>query len=117
MIQSFHEIKAWQKAHELVLLAYKYTDTFPKREDFCLIPQIRRASISVPSNIAEGFRRRSNKESLHFYSIAMGSLDEVKYQMLLARDLKYISVDEYNTFVALADEVGKTLNGWIKSQK
>jgi len=116
-INSFKEIIGWQKAHELVMLVYKTTDTFPKHELFCLTNQIRRAAISVPSNIAEGYKRRSNKDSVHFYNIAEGSLEELKYQLLLANDLGYIPAEQYKTLDDLSEETGRLLCGWIKSQK
>lgn len=115
-INSFTEIIAWQKAHQLVLSVYKATEKFPKNELYCLIPQMRRAAISIPSNIAEGFKRKGKKDSGHFYNISEGSLEELKYQLLLSRDLKYISLSEYNQFTCQCDEVGRVLSGWYKSQ-
>jgi four helix bundle protein len=117
MIKSFKEITAWQKAHQLVLQIYQLTEKFPKQELFGLSIQIRRAAVSIPSNLAEGFKRKSKKDTLHFYNIAESSLEEVKYQLLLAKDLKYFSYSEYENIVSQADEVGCVLNGWIKSQR
>jgi len=116
-ITTFQDIVAWQKAHELTLFVYKITDNFPKCEEFGLKSQIRRAVVSVPSNIAEGFKRKSKTDSAHFYNIAEASLEEVKYQLLLARDLKYISDEDYNFVTELASETGKILFGWLKSQR
>ncbi len=116
-ILSFTDIKAWQKAHELVLEVYKLTKSFPKFEEFCLTNQIRRAVISIASNIAEGFKRKSAKDSGHFYNIADGSLEEVKYQLILSKDLKYISESEFNKTYNLTEEVGRLLCGWYKSQQ
>lgn len=115
-IKSFTDIKAWQKAHELVLVVYKLTKSFPRHEEFCLTNQIRRAVISIASNIAEGFKRRSAKDSSHFYNIADGSLEEVKYQLILSKDLCYISEEVFNEAYMLAEEVGRLLCGWRKSQ-
>lgn len=115
-IKSFTDIKAWQKAHELVLKVYSLTRNFPKCEEFCLTNQIRRAAISIASNIAEGFKRRSAKDSGHFYNIADGSLEEVKYQLILSRDLGYINEEKFTEAFALAEEVGRLLCGWHKSQ-
>jgi len=98
-IKNLTEIIAWQKAHELVLEIYKITNDFPKIEDYCLTSQIRRAAISIPSNIAEGFKRKSTRDSVHFYNIADGSLEEVKYQLILARDLKYISPKNLTAYI------------------
>lgn len=117
MINSFKEILAWQKAHELTLAVYDLVKDLPKGEEFVLSSQIRRCAISIPSNIAEGFRRRSLKDSKHFYNIAQGSLEELKYQVLLARDLKYIKDSQYNKLNSLAEEVSKLINAWSKSQK
>ena len=107
----------WKKSHELVLLIYEITKDFPKEELFCLISQIRRAAVSVPSNIVEGKARNSNKEYKRFLLISRGSLEELKYQLLLAKDLKYIDECKHNKIKMLADEVGKLLNGVIRSIK
>ena len=117
MIKSFTELKVWQKAHELALLIYKLTGNFPSEERFGLSSQIRRAVISVASNIAEGFQRNSNKVSINFYNIADGYLEEVKYQLLLSKDLSYTTLDEYNKILQLSEEVSKMLNSWSKTQK
>lgn len=117
MIKTFKEIIVWQKAHQLTLEVYGVTKEFPKFEEFALANQMRRCAVSIPSNIAEGFNRKSLKDSLHFYTIAEGSLEELKYQILLAKDLNYINEDCYNKLMNLAEEVGKLLNGWKKSQK
>jgi four helix bundle protein len=115
-IKTFQDIVAWKKSHELVLMVYKLTDKYPKQEIFGLTSQSRRCGVSIPSNIAEGFRRRTINDSLHFYNISQGSLEELRYQMILARDLGYIAKEEYGKFNLLAEEVSKVLNGWIKSQ-
>ena len=116
-IKTFQDILAWQKAHELTLKVYILTSDYPKHELFGLTSQTRRAAVSVPSNIAEGFRRNGKNDSLHFYNIAQASLEELKYQLLLARDLKYIKPDEYLKVFALAEETSKLLAGWVKSRK
>lgn len=116
-IKSFQDIIAWKKAHELVLFIYKITDNFPRSEEFGLKSQIRRAAVSIPSNIAEGFKRKSKADSVHFYNMAEASLEEAKYQLILSRDLKYISLEEYEKSVFLAEETGKILYGWLSSQK
>jgi len=110
-INSFTEIVAWQKAHELVLAIYSLTKDFPKEEMFCLASQVRRAVVSIAANIAEGFRRKSYKDSDHFYTISAGSLEEVKYYLVLSRDLSYITEAEYLKYFDLAEEVSKTLSG------
>jgi len=116
-VNSFQNIIAWQKAHELVLLVYKITKAFPKCEEYCLKPQVRRCAVSVPSNIAEGFKRRSKRDSIHFYNIAEASLEELKYQIILSKDLQYLTSGEFSAAINLAEEVGRLLNGWLKSQK
>ncbi len=107
---------AWKKSYELVLEVYKLTEKYPKQEIFGLTSQSRRCGVSIPSNIAEGFRRRTVNDSLHFYNISQGSLEELRYQMILARDLGYITKGEYEKISLLAEEASKVLNGWIKSQ-
>lgn len=78
-IQSFKQIKVWQKSHQLVLIMYKLTANYPKNEEFGLVSQLRRCAVSIPSNIAEGFKRKGAKDSDHFYNISEGSLEELKY--------------------------------------
>ena len=115
-IKNFKDLKVWQKSHKLVIAIYKATARFPNGERFCLISQVRRAVISVASNIVEGFHRASLKESLYFYHVATASLEEVKYQLLIAKDLQYLSESDYNSIFDLADEVGKMLYSRAKSQ-
>lgn len=115
-IKNFEDLKVWQKAHKLALSIYKITQDFPPSEKFGLVIQIRRAVISVVSNIVEGFSRNPIKESLRFYNIAEASLEEVKCQLLVARDLNYLSQAIYQENLELANEVGKMLNSWINSQ-
>ena len=117
MIKSFRDLKVWQKAHELVLLIYKLTNKFPLEEKFGLTTQMRRAAVSIASNIVEGFRRFSSKVSNNFYDIADGSLEELKYQLLLSKDLKYTNLDEYNNVISLSEEVSKMLYSWSKTQR
>lgn len=116
-IQKFEDILAWKKSHEFTLAVYKMTKLFPKEELFGLVSQLRRAAVSVPSNIAEGFKRRTKNDSVHFYNIAQGSLEESKYQLMLARDLGYIQVSDYIVIAVIADEAGKLLAGWLKNTK
>ena len=115
MYEETNKLIVWQKAHELVLKIYEMTKDFPRDELFGLTSQIRRASVSVPSNIVEGKARGSNKEYKRFLLMARGSLEEVKYQMLLAKDLNYINEDIYKEVYLIMDEVGRLLGGLIKS--
>ena len=116
-ISTFRDLQVWQKAHELVLDIYRITVQFPPHEMYGLISQLRRAVLSVASNIVEGFHRRSVHGSLHFYNMADASLEEVRYQLMVARDLGYIQEMEYNTIELQAVSVSKLLRGWIQSQK
>jgi len=116
-IKSFQDIIAWQKSHQLVLMVYRLTEKYPKHEIFGLTSQSRRCGVSIPSNIAEGFKRKGKNDSLHFYNVAQASLEELRYQILLARDLHYITETEYEKFVEAAEEASKVINGWIKSQR
>lgn len=115
--KTFQDILAWQRAHAFALAIYRATESFPKSELFGLVSQMRRAVVSVASNIVEGFTRTSKNDALHFYTIAEGSLEESKYQLLLARDLGYLSEAQYSDLLSIAEEVGRLLNGWAKSQR
>jgi len=116
-IKKFSEIIAWKKAHETALLIYKITDKFPSSEKFGLSSQARRSAVSIPSNLAEGFKRKHRNDSIHFYNIAQGSLEELKYQVLLSKDLGFINQQDYGNLEEKLDEVGKLIHGWIKAQK
>ncbi len=79
----------WQKAHAWVLLVYRLSDSFPARENYGLTTQLRRAAVSVPANLAEGFKKRGRRDKLRYFNIAQGSLEECRYYLILARDLGY----------------------------
>jgi four helix bundle protein len=116
-IQEFTDLKTWQEGHQLVLLTYKATKKFPKEELFGLVSQMRRAAVSVTSNIAEGFGRHGYKEKTQFYYLAHGSLIELKNQIIIARDIAYIPSSD---FVALREQLNRThqlLLGLIKASK
>jgi len=115
-IKIFTQLKVWAKAHELVLEIYQITKKFPSEEKYGLTSQLRRAAVSIASNIVEGFNRLSVKDSLRFYSISRGSLEETKYQLIIARDLTYLPEEIYKKLNDLCNEVGKMLNAWIQSQ-
>src|ERR1700751_5600810 len=87
--RSFRDLRVWQKAHEFVLAVYRYSESFPEREKYGLSHQMRRAAVSIPANIAEGFGKRSRAEKARFLNIAEGSLEECRYYLLLTRDLGY----------------------------
>ena len=114
VINNFQDLRVWQKAHGLVILVYGFTKRFPADEKFGLSSQMRRAGVSIASNITEGFKRKSNRMSLNFYNIADGSIEELKYQLLLSRDLGYITDSEYKNSISLSEEVSKMLHGWVK---
>ncbi|MCS7282776.1 MAG: four helix bundle protein [Anaerolineae bacterium] len=112
-IESFQQLDAWREAHRLVIMVYKATERFPDTERFGLVTQMRRAAVSIPANIAEGFKRRSVRDKIHFYNIAEGSLEELKYYCILSRDLGYLSSKD--DLLAQMEMVGKILNGLIAS--
>ena len=116
-IQSFTDLEVWREAHALVLLIYRIVKNFPKDETFGLVSQMRRASVSITSNIAEGFSRYSYKEKAQFYSMAHGSLTELQNQMLIARDVKYIDNAKFNLLSGQSITVHKLLNAFIKKTK
>jgi len=87
---SFHDLRMWQEAHAFVLEVYKITELFPKYELFGLVSQFRRASVSIPANISERYKRKGKVEKLRFFNIAQGSLEECRYYILLSKDLYYI---------------------------
>lgn len=116
-IKSFTDLNTWKEGHTLVLEIYKITQKFPKEECFGLTNQLRRAAVSFTSNIAEGFSRGSYKEKLQFYSIALGSLTEIQNQLIIARDINYITADEFNKTINQTVIVSKITNGLIKKSK
>jgi four helix bundle protein len=115
-IQKFSDILAWQKAHQLALVVYMAMKYLPDSERYNLVSQMTRAAVSVPSNIAEGFARSTLLDSLKFYNISQGSLEELKYQTLLCKDLDYFIQKQHDYLLGLEEEAGKVLRGWIKSQ-
>ena len=117
MGQSYRELIAWKKARALVTEIYKSTETFPSREQYGLTSQIRRAAVSVTSNIAEGQARHSQKEFKQFLSHARGSLAEVETQIILAQDLKFLSAPEGTRLLELTAELGRILNALIAAIK
>jgi len=114
MAYTFRDIKVWQKAHRFVLEVYKISEKFPSSERYGLTAQIRRSAISIPTNIAEGYKRRSDKDFAHFLNMADSSLEETKYHLLLASDLGYLTNSDYSRFSELADEIGRMLSGFQK---
>ena len=112
-ITDFQQLKVWQEAHQLVLKVYRITKKFPSDERFGLISQMRRAAVSVPANIVEGFKRRGIQDKIRFYNTAEGSLEELKYYFILAGDLEYIS--DNDALMIHSETVGRLLNGLVTS--
>jgi four helix bundle protein len=112
-IERFQQLEVWQEAPKLVLEVYKATRNFPADERFCLVSQMRRAAVSVPANIAEGFKRRGRAEKSHFYNIAQASLEELRYYLILCRDLGYGPADA--ELAERADKVSRMLYGLVQS--
>ncbi len=115
MTNSFQDIKAWQCSHQFVLAVYKMTKKFPKSETFGLCSQFQRAAISIPANIAEGYKRMSKKDKLHFFNISQGSLEECRYYIILSHDLEYISEEETKWLNNLINQASFLLNGYCKA--
>ena len=107
--KSFQDLIVWQKAHIFVLGVYRITQVFPKTETYGLVSQFRRAAISIPANIAEGFRKQSKSDKARFLNIAEGSLEECRYYLILAHDLNYMDKKE---LWKVSEEVRKLLNGY-----
>lgn len=115
IVYSFEKLKVWQEAKKLVVDVYRLLDSFPKFEKYALCDQIRRAIVSVPSNIAEGSGRRSLKEQIHFLEIAYSSLMETYNQLLIAIELTYITEESVEAIKPSIDAVAKMINGLSNS--
>ena len=115
--RNYRDLIAWQRAMDLVEQVYNVTRGFPKEEIYGLTSQIRRAAVSVPSNIAEGQGRTSDKEFQQFLSIAHGSVREVETQIMISQRLKYVSDDQTNSILDLAAETGRLIKGLMNSLK
>jgi four helix bundle protein len=114
-VKKYSELIAWQKAMDLVESVYKATASFPREEIYGLTSQVRRAAVSVPSNIAEGQGRKSTMEFLHHLSIAYGSLTETETQLLIAGRLAYLEQKKVDHLIEQTNEVGRLLNGLSNS--
>jgi four helix bundle protein len=110
--QSFRDLMVWQKAHAFVLAVYRLTESFPEREKFGLSHQMRRAAVSIPANIAEGFGKRSQAEKARFLNIAEGSLEECRYYLILTHDLGY---DQTDSLTAMLEETSRLLNAYTRA--
>ncbi len=116
-IKNFYDLEVWKKSHLVVLEIYKTTSKFPKEELFGLISQLKRAASSITANIAEGFARFHYKDKIRFYYNARGSAAEVQNFLILAKDLDYIDLNACKDIGLKLNEVGKLINGLIKSTR
>ena len=113
--KGFRKLIVWQKAHQLVILVYKLTEKFPKHEMFGLTSQLRRAMVSVPADVAEGYGAGGKGQFGRYLDIAQGSLSEVEYYLILAQDLSYITPSQYEQTESLRAETGFLLHRLIES--
>lgn len=114
MSSSFKDLLVWQKAHQFVLEIYRITKDFPKDEIYGLTSQFRRAAVSIPANISEGYTRKGEKDKLRFYNIAQGLLEECRYYIILSNDLEYTKNTEINN---LLEEISKMLVAYMSKKK
>ena len=110
----FQDLVAWQKAHAFVLAVYQLSSHFPAHERFGLCLQFQRAAVSIPANIAEGYRKLGIADKLRFLNIAQGSLEECRYYVILSRDLGYMDFNAYEALAIQLEEVSKVLNGYCR---
>jgi len=115
VVQSYRDLIAWQKSMDLVSQIYRCTRSFPKEETYGLRSQLRRAAVSVPSNIAEGHARLTSGEFCQFLGHAMGSITEVETQILIAERLGYLKAGECSGLIASTNEIGKIVRGLLQS--
>jgi four helix bundle protein len=113
-IQSFTDLKAWQEGHKLVLRIYRVTRNFPDDEKFGLTSQMRRCAVSITSNIAEGFSKRSNKDKSRFYNTSQGSITELQNQLIVARDVEYLASKDFDWLAEQSVYVHKLVTGLVK---
>lgn len=109
-MQHFTKLDVWKRSHALALAVYRLTLTFPKEERYGLTAQLRRAAVSVPTNIAEGSKRRTSAEFARFLNIAEGSLSEVEYLLMLSRDLAYAPAEKIQPLIKEASEIARMLH-------
>ncbi|MDX1523329.1 MAG: four helix bundle protein [Anaerolineae bacterium] len=114
-IENFRDLLVWQQAHQLVLETYRLTKAFPDEEKYGLVSQMRRAAVSVPANIAEGFKRRGHADKVRFYNISEASLEELKYYFILSKDLGYAANIEQIS--SEAESISRLLYRLIESVK
>lgn len=110
--KTFEDLIVWQKAHRFVLAVYRFSDAFPKSETYGLTSQLRRATISIAANIAEGFKKKGRVDKARFMNISQGSIEECRYYLILSRDLGYGNVGNLNS---LLEEVSKLLHSYMSA--
>ena len=108
----FEDMEVWQHAHQFVLGIYRASEKFPKHEIFGLRGQLRRAAVSIPANLAEGYKKNSKLDKLRYYNIAQGSLEECRYYLILCRDLGYIETPKLDEVL---NRVGRMLYSYIQA--
>ena len=113
-IRNFNDLKIWQRGIELVKMVYRVTSTLPAVEKYGIVSQMRRSAVSVPSNIAEGFMRRHNKEYKQFLYIALGSLAELETQIIISKELNFLTTENCTSTLSAIDELNKMTTGLIK---
>ena len=113
----FQKLLIWQKSHQLTLEIYLVTKKFPKEEKYGLIGQMRRSSSGIPTNIAEGSARNTQMDFKRYLPIALSSNAELRYQIILSKDLEYISVDEFHTLIQLSEEVQRMIYAYAEKLK
>ena len=116
-MNSWKDLNVWKESHQLVLKVYELLGRFPDSEKYALSDQIKRASYSIPSNIVEGHSKSSSKEFIRYLYISRGSLEELRYFLLLSKDLNYIKEETYLYFENKTSSISKQLNALIKSLK
>lgn len=116
-IRKFSDLEAWQAGRELVKSVYQACSLYPKEEQYGLVSQMKRSSVSVSSNIAEGFKRDTMKDKIHFYVMAHGSLTELQNQIILSLDLRFIDGKSHDNLMALSDRTDRLLSGLIRASK
>lgn len=114
MSSSFTELLVWQKSHQFVLLVYQVTNRFPNYERIGLTSQFQRAAVSIPANIAEGYKKLSKADKLRFFNISQGSLEECRDYIILSRDLDFLQKDEFEALCTSIEEASKLLNAYCK---
>ena len=116
-IQKFTDLHAWQEGHKLVLMVYKRTEKFPDKERYGITDQMRRAVVSITSNIAEGFSRRSSKEKSRFYCVSQASLVELQNQLIISKDVGYLSNDDFRDIAEQSIRSNKLISGLLRATK